>query len=160
MPEIDEQSAIEIAGSIVVAYLENNTLERGEVAEFLTEIHNAIARLSNIEFDELSHNGLTPAVPIDESVAPNYIVCLEDGQKLKMLKRYLKTHYDLSPEEYRQKWGLHANYPMVAPNYSKRRSSLAKEFGLGKKGNGGGRPPKAATRKKKKKSVRRSVQSR
>ena len=148
MSEINGQSAIEIASNILVAYLESNTLEREEVPEFLTEIHAALARLSNMELKTLAQTDLMPAVPIEKSISANYIVCLEDGQKLKMMKRYLKAQYDLSPEEYRRKWGLPADYPMVAPNYSKRRSNLAKEFGLGKKGNGGGRPRKALTRRK------------
>ena len=75
-----------------------------------------------------------PAVPVKKSVLPDHIICLEDGKKLKMLKRHLKTSYDLTPEQYRERWGLPADYPMVAPNYAKRRSALAKEIGLGKRG--------------------------
>ena len=98
----------------------------------IAEVHVALKGLRSITVQEPAEE-LKPAVPVRKSIAPDYIICLEDGKKFKSLKRHLRTHYDLSPEEYREKWGLAPDYPMVAPNYSATRSRLAKDNGLGRK---------------------------
>ena len=113
---------------VVAAHLSNNKTPSLDVAPLIRSIYQAFAELSikgtPAELPE-------PAVPIKKSVTPDYIVCLEDGRQLKMLKRHLRTTFDMSPEQYRQRWGLPADYPMVAPNYAKKRSKLAKAIGLG-----------------------------
>lgn len=115
---------------IVEAYVGNNTLDVKDVPSLISEVHQALARVSGgnaaAEREELK-----PAVSAKRSVMPDYIICLEDGKKFKSLKRHLRTHYNLSPEEYREKWGLPHDYPMVAPNYARARSELAKRMGLG-----------------------------
>lgn len=113
---------------IVAAYVAHNTVAQDDLAGLIMNVHATLARIgSNIESPVLPE----PAVSIKKSVTPDYIVCLEDGKKLKMLKRHLNTAYGMSPEDYRQRWGLAPDYPMVAPNYAKHRSSLAKKIGLG-----------------------------
>ncbi len=113
---------------IVAAYVANNTVAQDDLAGLIKNVHATLASIgSNIENPALPE----PAVSIKKSITPDYIVCLEDGKKLKMLKRHLNTAYGMSPEDYRQRWGLAPDYPMVAPNYAKHRSSLAKKIGLG-----------------------------
>ncbi|TDQ85424.1 MucR family transcriptional regulator [Dongia mobilis] len=123
---------------IVVAYLSHNTVAMADIPRLIAETRQALAQLGRPGSTQVNGNAGQsagePAVAIKKSVTPDYIICLEDGMKLKMLKRHLRTAYDMSPEQYRQKWGLPADYPMVAPNYAKKRSSLAREFGLGKAG--------------------------
>ncbi|MDH3738024.1 MAG: MucR family transcriptional regulator [Alphaproteobacteria bacterium] len=122
---------LKLTAEIVAAHVSNNTLPAAELPQLIAQVHNSLSdtgRVTNAE------ERPAPAVPVKKSVMPDYIVCLEDGKKLKMLKRHLKTSYDLTPEQYRERWGLAADYPMVAPNYAKRRSALAKEIGLGKRG--------------------------
>jgi predicted transcriptional regulator len=129
---------------IVVAYLSHNTVAMNEIPRLIAETRAALAHSG-----AAAGGGATvrpagghvvapadrePAVPVKKSVTPDYLVCLEDGIKLKMLKRHLRTAYDMTPEQYRERWGLPADYPMVAPNYAKKRSSLAREFGLGRGG--------------------------
>ncbi len=118
--------------TVVAAYVGNNTVP---VHELPTLIHNVQAAFRNLGEDRAApvKSELVPAVSIKKSVTPEYIVCLEDGKKLKMLKRHLKTVYDLSPDEYRAKWSLPPDYPMVAPNYAKARSEMATKLGLGRK---------------------------
>jgi len=132
---LDNDSSSEILGlaaKIVTAYVSNNSVTSSDLPEIINSVFGTLAQLNN----ENSNNGsLNPAVPIKKSYTDDHIICLEDGKKLKMLKRYLRTHYNMSPEEYRAKWGLPADYPMVAPNYAARRSAFAKEIGLGKKPN-------------------------
>lgn len=123
---------------IVSAHLSNNQMAADEIPALIQRVYKTLA---NVQGDQGMAGGLSserpqPAVPIKRSVTPEYIVCLEDGKKLKMLKRHLKTAYNMSPEEYRERWGLPADYPMVAPNYARQRSSLAKDIGLGKRGRG------------------------
>jgi predicted transcriptional regulator len=117
---------------IVSAHLSNNSLSADEIPGLIQRVYKTLANVGSEQagFAERPQ----PAVPIKKSVTPDYIVCLEDGKKLKMLKRHLKTAYNMSPEEYRERWGLPADYPMVAPNYARQRSSLAKEIGLGTTG--------------------------
>lgn len=125
----EKKDAIHLASDIVAAYVSNNTVGADEIAGLLQDVYEAVSGLA--AGDPAYSGSREPAVPINKSVHPDYVVCLEDGKKLTMLKRYLRTHYNLSPEEYRRKWGLPADYPMVAPNYAKRRSQFAKKIGLG-----------------------------
>ncbi len=117
---------------VVAAYVGNNTLPAGQVPDVIKSIHGALSSLQGAGADGVPA-GLRPAVPVKKSITPEYIVCLEDGKKLKMLKRHLRTAYKLTPDEYRAKWGLPADYPMVAPNYAAQRSAFAKKIGLGRK---------------------------
>jgi predicted transcriptional regulator len=121
---------IDLAADIVSAYVSNNSLPVGDLPTLISEVHRA---LNNTQkgVHEPEPEPLKPAVNPKKSVFPDHIVCLEDGKKFKSLKRHLRTHYDLSPEEYREKWGLPADYPMVAPSYAAARSALAKKMGLG-----------------------------
>ena len=121
---------ISSTSEIVAAYLSRNPVPVSEIPSLVKLVYNSIANLSPENLHP-HDSKLTPAVPIQKSVMPDYIICLEDGKKMKMLKRYLKTTYGMTPNQYRTRWGLLADYPMVAPNYAKRRSSLAKEHGLG-----------------------------
>ena len=115
---------------IVAAYVSRNELETSEIPAFVQLVHRSLCALSSGQSYLLSAR-TEPAVPIENSIHPDYIICLEDGRKLKMLKRHLKTAYNMTPEQYRERWSLPTNYPMVAPNYAKRRSSIAKDIGLG-----------------------------
>lgn len=126
---IEHADAIHLASDIVAAYVSNNKVNADQLPSLLQEVFGAVSGLA--EDPRVFSRNRDPAVPISKSVTPDYVICLEDGKKLKMLKRYLRTHYDLTPEEYRRKWGLPADYPMVAPNYAKRRSQFAKDIGLG-----------------------------
>ena len=119
---------------IVSAYLANNTMPSTEIPGVIEQVFKTLA---NVNTDvNMTVDRPQPAVPIKKSVTPDYLICLEDGKKLKMLKRHLKTAYNMTPEEYRERWGLPADYPMVAPNYAKQRSELAKEIGLGTRSRG------------------------
>lgn len=127
-----DHELVELSADIVSAYVGHNALSVADLPKLISDVHAALRNLKS--------NGaaaapveLKPAVPIRKSIAPDYLICLEDGKKFKSLKRHLRTHYDLSPEQYREKWGLPADYPMVAPNYSETRSRLAKDNGLGRK---------------------------
>ena len=126
----DNNALIEMTADVVSAYVGNNVVPSTELPELIRGVHEA---LSQIEAGHVEPEPLEPAVPVKKSVNADYIVCLEDGKKFKSLKRHLRTKYDMSPEEYREKWGLAADYPMVAPNYAKQRSELAKKMGLGRK---------------------------
>lgn len=132
LPSAHRRTALLHTSEIVAAYVSNHTLSITEVSALIRNVCDTISDLSTMDSTG-SNSNLKPAVPIKKSVTPEYIVCLEDGKKLKMLKRYLRTHYHLSPEAYRAKWHLPANYPMVAPNYAEARSQTAKEHGLGKR---------------------------
>lgn len=122
---------LKLTAEIVAAHVSNNTLPSAELPQLISQVHASLSATGKTTGNE---ERPAPAVSVKKSVMPDYIVCLEDGKKLKMLKRHLKTSYDLTPEQYRERWGLPADYPMVAPNYAKRRSALAKEIGLGKRG--------------------------
>lgn len=115
---------------IVSAHLANNQVAVDEIPALIQKVHRTLDDLREGNSSGLGERP-QPAVPVKKSVTPDYIICLEDGKRLKMLKRHLKTAYDMSPEEYRERWGLPADYPMVAPNYARHRSKLAKEIGLG-----------------------------
>lgn len=121
---------LEVAVEIVAAYISNNSVPSSELPALIAGVHSALVRMHR-GVEEVAAEPLKPAVSIRKSVADDYIVCLEDGKKFKSLKRHLRTQYDMSPEDYRQKWGLGLDYPMVAPSYAKARSQLAKEMGLG-----------------------------
>ncbi len=121
---------IDLAADIVSAYVSNNTVPASDLPALIASVHRALNSTMG-GAAEAEPEPLKPAVNPKKSVFPDYIVCLEDGKKFKSLKRHLRTHYDLSPEEYREKWGLPSDYPMVAPNYAAARSALAKKMGLG-----------------------------
>jgi predicted transcriptional regulator len=121
---------IELTADIVSAYVSNNTVSASEIPSLIAQIHGALLRVSSGQ-TETPSEPLKPAVPVKRSVNPDFIVCLEDGKKFKSLKRHLRTQYDMTPEQYREKWDLPADYPMVAPNYAAARSQLAKQMGLG-----------------------------
>ena len=121
---------LELTTEIVAAHVSNNVLPVSDLPQLIQDVYKTLANVGN---GDASSERLQPAVSIKKSILPDYIVCLEDGKQLKMLKRHLKTAYNMSPEEYREKWGLPRDYPMVAPNYAKHRSSLAKKIGLGTK---------------------------
>ena len=121
---------IELAAEIVSAYVSNNSVPAGDLPTLINEVHAALIRVTSDSVQPVTE-ALKPAVPAKKSVTSDFIVCLEDGRKFKSLKRHLRTQYNMSPEAYRDKWGLAPDYPMVAPNYAKARSVLAKEMGLG-----------------------------
>lgn len=121
-----------LSAEIVAAYVGQNTVPATAIPDLIRTVHEALTTLNNGGEPPRPAEKAKPAVPISRSVQHDYIVCLEDGRKLKMLKRYLRSHYDMSPEEYRRKWGLPPEYPMVAPAYAARRSDFAKQIGLGK----------------------------
>ncbi len=121
---------IELAADIVSAYVSNNSVPASELPALINDVHNALLRVDSGVAPVVAE-ALMPAVPTKKSITNDYIICLEDGKKFKSLKRHLRTQYNISPEEYREKWGLPADYPMVAPNYAKARSQLAKQMGLG-----------------------------
>jgi predicted transcriptional regulator len=114
---------------IVAAHVSNNTVALGDLPQLINQVYNSLANIGVVPPPPVARP--QPAVSVKKSVQPDYIVCLEDGKKLKMLKRHLKTAYNMSPEAYRERWGLPPDYPMVAPNYARQRSQLAKEIGLG-----------------------------
>jgi len=129
---------LKLASDIVAAYVSNNPIPAAEVPAMIKTIYGTLGGLAGASQSELP-NPHKPAVPVKRSVTPDYIVCLEDGKKLKMLKRYLRSNYNMTPEEYRAKWGLPADYPMVAPNYAAQRSEFAKKIGLGRSQSPSGR---------------------
>ena len=123
----DQDVSLSLVTEIVSAFVSNNSVSNKEIPDLITSVHQTLMKVTGQVPETLK-----PVVPIKRSVTPDYIVCLEDGKKLKMLKRHLRTSYNLSPEEYRKKWGLLDDYPMVAPKYAAQRSELAKKIGLGK----------------------------
>jgi predicted transcriptional regulator len=125
-----EEDMLRMTTEVVSAYVGNNSLPAAQIPEVIKTVYTSIAALNQAaEIKEAPK----PAVSIRSSIKPDYIVCLEDGKKLKMLKRHLRTTYDMTPDDYRAKWGLPADYPMVAPNYAKQRSEFAKKIGLGRR---------------------------
>jgi predicted transcriptional regulator len=139
----DKLNVIEMTAEIVSSYAANNNLAANDLPGLIKAVHGALAGASANSVVEPEQSQPAPAVPVKKSITPDAIVCLEDGRKFKSLKRHLRTKYNLSPEEYRAKWGLPKDYPMVAPSYAAARSSLAKAMGLGQ----GGRPPVKAPAK-------------
>ncbi len=127
--ETKPSDLLALTTNIVSAHVANNSVALSDLPRLIREVHDTLVNVGSGAPREQERP--TPAVPIRRSVTPEFIICLEDGKKLKMLKRHLKTAYNMTPEEYRERWGLPADYPMVAPNYAKQRSRLAKEIGLG-----------------------------
>ena len=137
MPDTTPNSnVLGLTAQIVSAHVSNNTVNPDSLPSLIQEVYKTLAGVGK---EPVSPERPQPAVPVKKSVLPDYIVCLEDGKKLKMLKRHLKTSYNMTPEQYRERWGLGAEYPMVAPNYASHRSSLAKQIGLGTKPRSGRR---------------------
>jgi predicted transcriptional regulator len=130
-PKNSTSDLLRMTTDVVSAYVGNNTLPAGQVPDVIKAIYGSLSSLHG--GGDGVPAGLKPAVAVKKSITPEYIVCLEDGKKLKMLKRHLRTSYKLTPDEYRVKWGLPADYPMVAPNYAAQRSAFAKKIGLGRK---------------------------
>ena len=131
MPQQSNAELLEMTTDIVASFVANNPVPASGLPELIQTIHKTVLDLASGEPPEAPRPD--PAVAISKSITPDHIICLEDGRKLKMLKRYLRSRYNLTPEEYRARWGLPSDYPMVAPNYAKRRSDFAKEIGLGRK---------------------------
>ncbi len=130
--DADKLDITSLTSDIVSAYVANNTLVYEQVPDLISSVYAALNKVA-VHGAEPVKEELKPAVPIKKSVTNDYIICLEDGKKFKSLKRHLRTHYDMSPEEYREKWGLSRDYPMVAPAYAAARSELAKTMGLGQR---------------------------
>jgi len=130
-PKMAEEELLRMTADVVAAYVSNNTLPTAQLAEVINAVYNSLKSLEGQPAESHSEP-LKPAVPVRKSVTPDYLVCLEDGKKLKMLKRHLRSTYNMTPDEYRAKWGLPADYPMVAPNYAEQRSEFAKKIGLGR----------------------------
>ena len=142
----DTEMLVTLTADIVAAHVSNNSVAISDIPLVIRSVHEALAGLSSKAEPEPEPQ--QPAVSVRSSVKPDYIVCLEDGKKLKMLRRHLMTHYAMTPEDYRAKWNLPIDYPMTAPNYAEKRRELAKQIGLGTKGRGGGRKPAARGRAK------------
>ncbi len=131
MPQQTKAELLEMTTDIVASFVAHNPVAANGLPDLIKSVHDTVQELSADAPAEAPRPD--PAVPISKSITPDHVICLEDGRKLKMLKRYLRTRYDLTPEQYRVRWGLPSDYPMVAPNYAKRRSAFAKEIGLGRK---------------------------
>ncbi|WOE76088.1 MucR family transcriptional regulator [Alterisphingorhabdus coralli] len=130
--QILQETLITLTSDIVAAHVSNNSVAVSDLPVLISNVHEALSGLSGAE-KEAEEVRPEPAVSVRASIKPDYIVCLEDGKKLKMLKRHLMTHYNMTPEDYRARWNLPADYPMVAPNYAEKRRELAKQIGLGRK---------------------------
>ena len=127
----DEASQIQLTANIVSAYVSNNTVSSAEIPALISQVYSALMRVSNGTAAAAAAGRLTPAVPIKRSITTEYLICLEDGKKFKSLKRHLRARYQMTPDQYRAKWNLPPDYPMVAPNYAAVRSQLARQMGLG-----------------------------
>ncbi|GAB4143324.1 MAG: MucR family transcriptional regulator [Sphingomonadales bacterium] len=125
----EREDLLSLTADIVSSHVSNNTVAVSDVPPLIESVYHTLMRISAPT--PMAEERPEPAVPVRRSVTPDYIICLEDGKKLKMLKRHLKTQYNMSPDEYRERWGLPADYPMVAPNYAEQRRKLAKKIGLG-----------------------------
>jgi predicted transcriptional regulator len=130
--KLDQSELLQLTTEIVASHVSNNTVAVGDLAELIRQVYGSLHNLSPTPAQEEAERP-QPAVAIKKSVTPEFIICLEDGKKLKMLKRHLKTRYDMTPDEYRKRWALPDDYPMVAPSYAQQRSDLAKKIGLGTK---------------------------
>ena len=130
-PKVAEDELLKMTAEVVSAYVSNNTLATGQLGDVIQSVYNSLRTLEG-QAAEPPSEPLRPAVPVRKSVTPEYLICLEDGKKLKMLKRHLRSTYNLTPDEYRAKWGLAQDYPMVAPKYAAQRSEFAKKIGLGR----------------------------
>lgn len=130
IPEIDKEELLRMTTDVVASYLSHNSMPAEHVPELIKSVHGTMKEVSETTVKQEPKS--KPAVPVSKSVSDDYIVCLEDGKKLKMLKRYLRSQYNMSPDDYRRKWNLPSDYPMVAPAYSRKRSQFAKDIGLGR----------------------------
>jgi predicted transcriptional regulator len=130
MTDDTQLTLIELAAGIVSAYAANNTVPVSELTKLIADVHGALTRASTGAV-EVKEEPLKPAVPVKKSISPDFLICLEDGKQFKSLKRHLRTKYNMTPDDYRAKWNLPSDYPMVAPNYAASRSQLAKSMGLG-----------------------------
>jgi predicted transcriptional regulator len=130
-PKMAEEELLRMTADVVAAYVSNNTLPTAQLAEVINAVYNSLKGLEG-QVMEPPPEPVKPAVPIRKSITPDYLICLEDGKKLKMLKRHLRSTYNMTPDEYRLRWGLAPDYPMVAPNYAEQRSAFAKKIGLGR----------------------------
>ena len=145
----DKPEIIEMTADIVAAYVSNNSVSSADLPAVIQQVHRALAGVMDGAAAQEPAPPATPAVSIKKSITPDYLICLEDGRKFKSLKRHLRTKYDMSPEQYRAKWNLPKDYPMVAPNYAQARSALAKQMGLGQGGRKAAAPAaKAGARRK------------
>ncbi len=131
--ESERQELLGLTTEIVASFTGNNTVAAGDLPALISSVFQALHTAGRVEAEEKAEAPPTPAVPIRKSIQPDFLVCLEDGKKVRMLKRYLAARYGLTPEDYRRRWGLAKDYPMVAPSYAARRSALAKQIGLGRK---------------------------
>lgn len=131
--QVSSEAKLQMVADIITAYVSHNPLPSSSLPEVIATVHSTIDKLS-LDSAEPGKEAQKPAVPIKKSITDDYLICLEDGKKLKMLKRYLRSQYGMTPEQYRQKWNLPSEYPMVAPNYAQRRSDFAKQIGLGRGG--------------------------
>ena len=139
MEKTGSDNTVELAASIVSAYISNNSLPMSELTSLITSVHSVVSKLSGSAPVLVSTEPLRPAVPVKKSITEEYLVCLEDGRKFKSLKRHLRTRYHMTPEQYRAKWQLPPDYPMVAPGYAQTRSQMAKDMGLGQQRRGKGK---------------------
>ena len=130
-PKMAEEELLRMTADVVAAYVSNNTLPTAQLAEVINAVYGSLKGLEG-QVMEPPPEPVKPAVPIRKSITPDYLICLEDGKKLKMLKRHLRSTYNMTPDEYRTRWGLAPDYPMVAPNYAEQRSAFAKKIGLGR----------------------------
>jgi len=128
--KISDEDLLRMTADVVAAYVSNNALPTQQLAEIIGTVYSSLRSLDG--HPDAKQDPLKPAVPIRKSITPEYLICLEDGKKLKMLKRHLRSTYGMTPDDYRVKWGLSADYPMVAPNYAAQRSAFAKKIGLGR----------------------------
>ena len=127
----NKSDLLSLTAQIVAAYASNNPVGQAELPKLIADVYRSLSLAGDAREAGNTQTDIKPAVPVRRSIGPDYIICLEDGKKFKSLKRHLRTHYDLSPEQYREKWSLPPDYPMVSANYAKARSSLAKKIGLG-----------------------------
>jgi len=130
-PQTAQEELLRMTANVVAAYVRNNALPTGQLADVINAVYGSLRGL-DAHVPETPTEPQRPAVPVRRSITPDYLVCLEDGKKLKMLKRHLRSTYNMTPDEYRTKWGLAPDYPMVAPNYAEQRSEFAKRIGLGR----------------------------
>ena len=141
----EQETLVTLTADIVAAHVSNNSVAISDIPLVIRSVHDALSGLGRTAEPEVKQE---PAVSIRASVKPDYLICLEDGKKLKMLRRHLMTHHGMTPDDYRAKWNLPRDYPMVAPNYTEKRRALAKEIGLGTNGRGGGRKMTTSRRAK------------
>ena len=144
----DKPEIIEMTADIVAAYVSNNSVTAADLPAVIQQVHRALAGVIDGATAQEPAPPATPAVSVKKSITPDFLICLEDGRKFKSLKRHLRTKYDMSPEQYRAKWSLPKDYPMVAPNYAQARSALAKQMGLGQGGRKAASAAKPAARRK------------